>query len=108
MEEKVDNNTGNPEVVEEFDEVNESKIVIDFADFWDKHQQNIIDEQLPQEYKPEYKFVEFDENFFYACDYMGLRDDPKIVELMSKEQVKYEKPLIRCFSDSVYRIDAKG
>ena len=27
---------------------------------------------------------------------------------MSKEQVKYEKPLIRCFSDSVYRIDAKG
>ena len=39
MVEKVDNYSGDPEVFEEVDEVNESKIVIDFADFWDKHQQ---------------------------------------------------------------------
>jgi hypothetical protein len=39
---------------------------------------------------------------------MGLRDDVKILEIIGKEKIKYYKPLIKCFSDSVIRVDGKG
>lgn len=60
------------------------------------------------EYNPEYMFLQFDENVLYEKDFQGLRDKAKIKEIMEKERLKYGKILQKCFSDSIFRIDAKG
>ncbi|CAD8108952.1 unnamed protein product [Paramecium sonneborni] len=52
--------------------------------------------------------IKIDENILYYRDFLGIRDDPKALEYLKLEKNIYKQIIQRCFSDGVYRIDAKG
>jgi hypothetical protein len=61
---------------------------MNFSDFWDRYVQPEAGTYKPG-YNPEYKFLEFDENVLYEKDYLGLRDEKKVLDILKVERSKY-------------------
>lgn len=67
----------------------------------------MIDPEAKKEREKD-RFLNFDEEIFYAKDYLGIREDKKIQDILALERKTYNVIVQKCFSDSIYRIDHKG
>ncbi|KAL4512495.1 hypothetical protein ABPG72_020332 [Tetrahymena utriculariae] len=62
----------------------------------------VLDPRNPQYYA---NFLAFDENELYARDFLGLRDNKKIQQILDKYSDVDNPNEMKCFSDSIYRIN---
>ncbi|CAD8088141.1 unnamed protein product [Paramecium primaurelia] len=81
----------------------EHKLLQQFDKFWGE-----LGTKNLEELAPDTQQIKIDENILYYRDFLGIRDDPKIMEYLKLEKNIYKSIIQRCFSDGVYRIDAKG
>ncbi|KAL4480737.1 hypothetical protein ABPG72_014512 [Tetrahymena utriculariae] len=62
----------------------------------------VLDPRNPQYYA---NFLAFDENELYARNFLGLRDNKKIQQILDKYSDVDNPNEMKCFSDSIYRIN---
>ncbi|CAD8103952.1 unnamed protein product [Paramecium sonneborni] len=82
---------------------NQNQLMQNFDKFWGGLKNKNLKESI---FDPQ--TIQIDEKILFQKDFLGIRNDQKVKELLRIENNVHKSIIQKCFSDSVYRIDSKG